>query len=967
MKNLCLKTAAVTTVVMALASLAIAQSTTPDTSQSTTQYFMLNLPAGVSLISSPLSTQSGPAFNTFAGLPADWPLFLGWSSNTQSFVSADTAPAGMGHGFWTYLPTPTTLAVAGQPFNFLTSMTEHAPVGWHLFGVPFLSGINWSDFKLYVSGNPIGLDTAIANGWIDSNITTMQGDQVSTLTSGQQFQPGAAYWVHTTIPLDVRADAAPTASTTTANAFAGATLAGAMPAANSTATSVGGWLAAVAETLVEVAEGAADFAEGNPFGGTCEFLSGGLGLVEHGLDSGESGDNTQIESQLTTMDGKLDTLLTDATNISNQLNNVEEGITNLQGWVQSEATLGEPMTNAEGWLNSYYSNPHEVGVSREWARWTLAGCAMTATACPEADQAYQVTQATLHAFGSQYRTTQGTPTQKADFPLWWAESVLGPLSMAGAPPTQFMISGDSADSFLTKIYQGLTNGFAFPGNSGTAGANGLVAYMQQVMAGTPGCATDISYTDVGGTCDLYSVYQKVEAYYSQAMSDQAQLMEAIVESYGVMTAEGLLPGNAAQGYMTNITQHINQEAEAFLRVSEQLALYRAADGFHDWNTFGSTDAGQLLARADFVVAQLAGQNYQATPQAGWFNPPWPLGANLVGRVFYPHGVTPLAAGSTRGVCAATYYQNAPPEGAFCSTPAAQVSESGAPGQVNGPWPYFMWTNSGGTAIGNAYTDWTVQRLQPTARLGVGGSLSQATTYLVNSMQQSLGGAPVYVGTYDQNYNVNGPYVFASLSSVEGPVGPYGLAPPVGSWQADNGSGDNLAHVTSESCVGPTCTLTVNYTADSTDSLSTFQQVESQNIQVTMPNNYAHLKENLPASMNVNVSAYIPGGPQSTSYWQSMNVVFNLADSKNNGVANTLDYYNPCGTNAFGQCVVNNSSFSLGSTAPFSINSGQTYNIFGYFWDTVMPKTSKKSTTITYPTANSSATWTFTYPSLTILK
>src|SRR5262249_3894195 len=147
----------------------------------------------------------------------DWPLFFGWDADRQGFVSAAEAQTGLGRGFWTYLPTPTALAVSGQPYNFLTSMVKHTSPGWHLFGVPFLTGINWSAFKVYMAGNPIGLDTAIANGWIDSDIITTLGGQMSTLASGQQFQPGVAYWVHTTVPLDVRAEAAPPVTQTDRN------------------------------------------------------------------------------------------------------------------------------------------------------------------------------------------------------------------------------------------------------------------------------------------------------------------------------------------------------------------------------------------------------------------------------------------------------------------------------------------------------------------------------------------------------------------------------------------------------------------------------------------------------------------------------------------------------------------------------------------------------------------------------
>ena len=88
-----------------LAALEPAAATTP-------QYFMLDLPAGASLISSPLDTGQGLAIDAFQGLPPAWPLFWGWDSPTQDYEAAGQAPMRFGAGYWVFSPVPTTLAIA---------------------------------------------------------------------------------------------------------------------------------------------------------------------------------------------------------------------------------------------------------------------------------------------------------------------------------------------------------------------------------------------------------------------------------------------------------------------------------------------------------------------------------------------------------------------------------------------------------------------------------------------------------------------------------------------------------------------------------------------------------------------------------------------------------------------------------------------------------------------------------------
>ncbi|MFN7997070.1 MAG: hypothetical protein U0Q18_25880 [Bryobacteraceae bacterium] len=972
MKNICLGITVVFTSVMAAGFGASAQSTPPESAPR--QYFVYNLPAGASLISSPLDTGTGLGVNTFFGFPAGWPLFFGWDSYTQSFVPADQAPAGLGHGFWTYLPTPTTLAAAGQPFNYLRSVTMHVPPGWHLFGVPYLSGVNWSDFKVYFAGNPIGLDAAIANGWIDSGFQTMEGGKTTSLISGQPFQPGSAYWVHTTVPLDLRADAAPsTAARTTLSA---GTVTERMPtgiAAETTATSVpsstAGWMASISSSLGDVGEAAGAFAEGNVFSGTFDLLAGGFDLLEHAMDPNSA--TPEPNDQLTEIDTKLDTLLGDVSDVSQQLTGMEQAVAGLGQEISSETALGEPMTNAETWLHNNYNDPFSVS-SRQWARWRLAGCSVTATACPEASN--PVTAANLSAFKSQYLTKKGTASMTADFPLWWAESVVG-----GWTPEVFQDGGGTAKSYVTEIWQGLTAGITSPA---TTKGNGLMTYMQYMMSSS-GCANDPSYSDAGGSCDLYrNVYQPVEAYFAQAMADQTQLVAAIVESYGVLTQENQFPAGAAQTFMTGVTQQINQEAEALLQVAEQIALYRAADGVHDWNTFPSTDAGQLLSRADFVVMQLAGNNYQPNPQAGWFNPPWPLlGGLTVGRVFYAHGETPLGANATRDACPQA-------DGAFCGAPAFQISENVSTQRTvqNGP-PHFLWAaSSGNIAQGTVYRDWTIQRIVP--------SWQQPGMYLVNSTQpgsdtqKSRGGAPLDVRLFNQNYSDQYPPQVntesASLNSAEGAVGPYGLFLPAPYW-AWSGSGNNKAHQSPAPSYGSqNCAVSVNYINDANDSHGTvsFNWSESQQIQFTMPTGYTHVKVTWPAQATISAGAApLPNSGSyaqaAKPYWQSM--TFSQQILTNGNVVNPNGSYtpNPCsapnGSGNFNSCTYSNTNQSWYSGQILTPGQGeQLYTLKATYSDTVVPTTTVGCTNPygcfvgVNPTSGSHVTWTLTFPSLTIL-
>src|SRR5512144_712244 len=167
--------------------------------------YVLQLPAGVSLISSPLNAGSGPAIDAFIGIDGDVPLLFEWDSSTQRFLDPENSMLSAGAGYWYYTPAPSTLLIFGQPYGLLTHLTRDIVPGWHLFGVPFTQGIDWTGFHLYASGNPIGLETARELGWIGSDILTMQGSKWEVHPKGAPFEPGAAYWMRTTVPLSIRA------------------------------------------------------------------------------------------------------------------------------------------------------------------------------------------------------------------------------------------------------------------------------------------------------------------------------------------------------------------------------------------------------------------------------------------------------------------------------------------------------------------------------------------------------------------------------------------------------------------------------------------------------------------------------------------------------------------------------------------------------------------------------------------
>lgn len=535
-----------------------------------------------------------------------------------------------------------------------------------------------------------------------------------------------------------------------------------------TGSKVLSWFERVAESLYEVARGVAAVAEGNVVAGVGEFAAAGLGIVSKGLESGESGDDQA--KQLTEIDSKLDTVIVDVQSIANQVSTMELQLKNLADYLKSAAAMKTPMDTAQTWLDSYYTGTTLLQ-SREWVRWYLAGCdPIKVGSCPSASNAPSA--ANLALFRQAYmQNSDNRPlvNNRDNFPLWWAFAVVGDQTTGG---TKFSVNGTKASDIVTQIYQGLTN------NMGQD-TNGLISYMNYFMTqDSSHCGKDVTDPQ----CDLYNnVYLPLETYFSLAIGRQSQLVMALAEAYTVLAQEDPNAyGPAGNNLMAGFNKQLAVEVEAFLRAAEQLALYRAADGRTDWSNFADTDAGRLLARADFVVAQIAGKNYRTastTPKwtPGDVNPPWPA-SGIVGRVFYANGEQMLSGTATRSVCHST--------DATCSSALTQVGENAdSLRSVNGAQPYLLWKSTvdakGAVTLmtGTANTQWSVQRLTPMAA----STLPVGASYLVNSTQSPTR-TPAKLGFYNYDENFDTPpgegsssvIPFGSFSAVEGAIGRYGL-------------------------------------------------------------------------------------------------------------------------------------------------------------------------------------------------
>ena len=328
--------------------------------------------------------------------------------------------------------------------------------------------------------------------------------------------------------------------------------------------------------------------------------------------------------------------------------------------------------------------------------------------------------------------------------------------------------GATALTLINAIHSGIT------ASAGT-GTNALNAYVTYVMSQSA-CGNDIS----PDACNLYSqVYQPLEAYFQQAVAVQVQLAEAVVEA---KTNLSQATGDASKvdTFMSGMRTHINDEAEAFLKAVEAIAACRAADGTSDWSSFGATDAAQALAQADFMVAQLAGDNYLVPLPPNYSNPPWPK-QGVMGRIFYTLNEKP--ATSPREAYLLVDNQ--------LSTPVVISEVTGNPYMMYGTtqflWPYFQYSKGSDQGVVQALptATWGVRRISPT-------TLPTGTYVVFSTNSRRSWGLEFLVATYDADYNnlsqdmikdtdPSEIRVFGSLNGLEGPVGRYGLNNDLGAW------------------------------------------------------------------------------------------------------------------------------------------------------------------------------------------
>ncbi len=555
--------------------------------------------------------------------------------------------------------------------------------------------------------------------------------------------------------------------------------------ADDTASKTMGWLSEVGKALFDFAKGAAAIAEGHVVAGSFEFAAGGFALIGKGLEPGEEGG--EQAKQLTEIDTKLDTLIESVKGITDQVQTVQTTIDEFYTSYKLETTLGIPMASAKTWLDKYYTDQTRDKKSREWARWQLAGCDTSWATCPSDKN--PVSKERLKDFRARNvkNATATLPKELSEpsdnFPLWWSYSVVGDLGLPG-----YNDGGFTADALVDKLFNGLTQ-------PTLSGEYALESYMKFQMDKNK--ATCVS--EQMDKCDLFnSVYMPLESYFSHVIGQQSQLVSALME------AKTMLAQKRPDAFlhdpkllMADYNSKLNEEVEIFLRVAEQIALYRAADGRSDWSNFGELDAGKLLARADFVAMKLAGANYRTDktnpPLAdGYVNPPWPS-SGVVGRIFYADQEPIPRYGH-----------------AVCVTPCASflmswTDNSSSSRVVSDARPYLTWSDPAyGSATATARTKWTVQRLTPISPPALAPT---ADDYDVLS---TFGGrvAKLAVKRYGTDFVSTEAQAsesiipFGSFSSVEGNIGRYGFSSVSGQWVTAYGQNNLLHRVTSFSSNSP---------------------------------------------------------------------------------------------------------------------------------------------------------------------
>ncbi|MGA7875609.1 MAG: S-layer homology domain-containing protein [Desulfoferrobacter sp.] len=899
--------------------------------------YLLQLPAGVSLISSPLDAGSGHAIEAFIGVDKQLPLLFEWDSSTQQFLNPEESMLSPGAGYWYYTPVPTTLLIFGKPYQQPWNFTKDITPGWHLIGVPFSEGIDWSSFHLYASGNPIGLETARDLGWISSDIQTMQGSSWQTHEAGTPFEPGSAYWIETKVPLSIRAEPG----------LAGATSPTPKPLTNITK---------VIDNKNNLIKTGEDILAGKLKTGALKGAGAVFSLVNMAISKYRY-DN--IMDEVNVMDDKVDQLLTDMGAIQNQLATIESQIEGLQDWIMSDATLGQPLRDSETWIANYFQDPALTLKTYNWALWKLAGCEVSAGTCTD-----PITDDNLENFNKNYYTTSNQeippnpPTLATDnFYLWWAYNVLGHLADG---ISAYEVNGNDADTLKRQLY----NGMVHP--AGTE-KNGLQTYMEYVF-NESACKNDVT------ACDLYAeVYLPFEAYFQQIITNQITLVQAIVESYAELASfyETKLSStafdDAVSDYMTGFQQMLSDEAEAFVEVAEQIALYRAADGRYDWSSFNTSDASQLLARADFLAARLVG-----SPTGR----PWAWPPGVTGRIFYTEQQAVPSSTTVHSACLDADCIPLTEVVPMLDDSACKIDDENYPDQcvLKGNWPYLQWSSpdSSGAVSGTPTFTWKLRRLAPD-QLAAG-------TYQVASINAQYEDAKLVVSEYGADYS-NPPtegttsVLFGSFNNVEGNLGIGAL----GANRAISGGSDDHEH-------DFTSTQYDNYTQMKVEYLRYAHTGPGssanwyEKIYVKVPEDdvvfgsFPRIRVFWPSTIEINLGSYRSGQCCQPYYYQKVEQSLRLLDSKGNSVVGEPFAKCPTGSDGFSSCNYSTqdrndtSGVMLASLPPVALNHSMTYTLQARFSDDVdIYCGSPYCYCQMYPNSGSHVTWNVFNPTITLTK
>ncbi len=308
--------------------------------------------------------------------------------------------------------------------------------------------------------------------------------------------------------------------------------------------------------------------------------------------------------------------------------------------------------------------------------------------------------------------------------------------------------------------------------------------------------------------------------------------------------------------------------------------------------------------------------------------------------------------------------------------------------MTGDWPYLLWQTSSGTATGQPFYQWTVQRLKP-ATLAVG-------SYLVNSTSSERFGASLVVATYDSNYNsvtagTAGGIIFGSLNGIEGPIGKYGLRLGQGSWTTSGGTTGDVSAQLSISYVDTTdapggAYLNVTYppipgapanlghgATSSPWVWSSSANVQLGSSSLAAPFTKVHL--HWPTTLNVNLNGTVldtsvgicGSGCGRSEYYSYIKLDQQLLDNKGNAVSNASVENNQCNSSPFNNCKITGAqALDAGS---LGLNAATQYTLKVSFSSAVDPydRCFCGNSTWRSATANSAAGWVINAPMLTLTK